>query len=477
MKMRINKIVITILMLSLTLFCFVGCKKPNNKQAPEYVGVSITKELNSAQTASLNFEHLGHYEGEHTAKIDSVDKNQPFSKSIEEVISSSLNVNGSNLNLFKANANDDVYVNITLNNPDALQITSVTINETIYESSLFEEVSTSEKIIIKLNVGSAPGITNYTINDIKYIKGSLAKSVSIKENNSAKVGIYSENQVCAQVSDVEIGLNNISLKANITDSYELISLSSGTLKAVIFDGETILQEKTLTLGENTIIFDSLEKNTIYQYAIIGYYDDLTNSGFKMNVLYKDAFYTNSILLFDNVKVGYDCASFELKWHSSIQDKIVTSLKLYDESGFVKDIDLTNLNLTNLLSNHLYTIVAEYVYNNNTETIELEICTSIKQEPIVNITAKIEGINVIFSVNVDDTNSLLNVSKVEFWKDGTMIMNLRYNTEFMFSNMQGIIGIKIYYNYDLNDGNGIVEKVADAWIENRNGNDFNPDWVD
>ena len=474
MKIRTNKIAITILILSLTLFCFVGCKKTNDKKPPEYLGVTITKDINSAQTAALNFEHVGYYNGEHTQKIDSVDKSQPFTKTIEEAISS--NVTGTPINAFIANANDDIYVNIALKNEDLLTITSVTINETIYENSTFENASTKEKIIIKLNVGTAPGVTNYTINSIKYSDGSLEKSVTINKNKTAKVGIYSENQVAVEVSNVEIGLNSVSLKAIVSDAYNLIPQSSGTLKAVIFDGENILQEKTLTTNENTITFDALNKNTLYQYAIVGYYDDLTENGFTMNVLYKDAFYTDSILLFDNVKVGYDSACFELKWNNSIQNKNLTSLKLYDNNTFIKDIDTSNCEITNILSNRTYTIIAEYVYNNNTESVQLEITTCAKQEPIVNITAKIEGINVVYNVVVNDANSLLNVSKVEFWRDGNMIMNLTYNTKYTFTNMQGTLGLKIYYNYDLNDGNGIVEKVVDAWIENRNGNNFNPDWI-
>ena len=75
------------------------------------------------------------------------------------------------------------------------------------------------------------------------------------------------------VSNLAVSFNDISFDVNITDEDKLIEYSQGTLKAVLYDGEKIVAMRNLSLGENQVAFDGLKTNGLYQYAIVGCYDN------------------------------------------------------------------------------------------------------------------------------------------------------------------------------------------------------------
>lgn len=481
MKRRISIILLLIATLMFSLLAFTACGNDNDengaKQVPVYQGMTITKSNSVLSLASYrmsgitllsanngnngdNGNHYGHYKGDHTDRNDTIDEDNPYpdnnaNENIEEEIKSSLNVVGSPDKIYYATPNEDIYINIHIDNPDSFEIMSFTLNGKKYSSYMFEEGSDMETIVLKYNVGDATGIVEYTIDAIKYIDGTEIKDVIIDGNKTVMAGIRTENQVVASVTDVDIDTNVLSFNVNVKDNNSLVEFSKGALKAVIYDGFNIISEKDIAVGNNSVIFDGLKTNTLYQYAVVGYYDDLSGGGFGMNVLYKDAFYTDSIVLFDNIEVRQESISFGYLWHEDHQNKTISALKLYKGDSFVKDIDVNTTEITELLSNTTYKFVAEYSNVDNTESIYLEFTTDAKAAP--SFTVKNENVttdSVTAEYDIIDVDKILSYYKVELYKGNTLVLeNANKKIDFTGLDCYTNYTVKITCMYDLNDGNG------------------------
>ena len=69
--------------------------------------------------------------------------------------------------------------------------------------------------------------------------------------------------------------------------YSLISSSGGNVKIYLYNGETIVAIKDITAGENSVTFNNLKPNIIYQYIVVANYDDLSGNGNFIHNLHKD----------------------------------------------------------------------------------------------------------------------------------------------------------------------------------------------
>ena len=456
-----------------SIFAFYSCDNKDGetvdnseKQVPVYQGMTISSAKNSLSNGGVSMlssisysseiassEVVGDFDG----RNDSVDENDPFDSGveIEEEIEDSLNVIGSPETIYYANPNQDIYINIHIDNPDSFEIMSFTLNGKKYSSYMFEEGSDMETIVLKYNVGAVSGVVEYTIDAIKYVDGTEIKDVLIDGNKTVMAGVKTENQLSAGVSELDIDTNALSFKVNVKDNDNLIAFSGGALKAVLFDGDSIVAEKDLALGENLVEFTSLETNTLYQYAVVAYYDDLSGAGFGMNVLYKDAFYTDSVVLFDNVTIGQESVSFAFHWHEDHQGKAISTLKLYKDGAFVKDITASSMSVSELLSNTTYKLVAEYQNGENTESIYIEFATLAKATPEISITNPTgTQTSVGFEISETDTDNVGAVSKIELvHASGTVVAaSLNQRTfENLLSN--NAYTVKLTYVYNLNDGKG------------------------
>ena len=482
MKRKIIVALLLILTMICSLFAFTGCgdKESGEKQVPVYQGMTITNAntatmslmSSSYRTSGIvllsanngnngdNGNHNGHYKGDHADRNDTIDEENPYpdndeNENIEEEIKSSLNVIGSPDTIYYAEPNQDIYINIHIDNPDSFEIMSFTLNGKKYSSYMFEEGSDMETIVLKYNVGNAAGIVEYTIDAIKYIDGTEIKDVIIDGNKTVMAGVKTQNQVSANISNLNIGTNTLAFDANIKDNNALIEFSKGALKAVLYDGFSIVAEKDLQLGDNTVIFDGLKTNTIYQYAVVGYYNNLSGDGFGMNVLYKDAFYTDSVVLFDDITMGQESFSFSFLWHEDHQNQAISALKLYKGDNFVKNVDVSATSISALLSNTTYKLVAEYPNGNNTESIYIEFTTVAKTAP--SFIVKNENINadsVTAEYDVIDVDNILSYYKVELYKDDTLVMeNSDKAIDFTGLDYYTDYTVKITFTYNLNDGNG------------------------
>ena len=448
----------------------------HGKQIPVYQGMSISTSLgvtipsfegqgnngngngNGNSNTDNNGNHNGWYKGDSADNQGDVDQETPFpdaDENIEQEIKDSLEVIGSKQDIYYATPNQNIYIHIYISNPNQFEILSFTLNGQKYSSYMFESGSTQELLILKLNVGDAHGIVDYTIDQIKYIDGTEIKDVKIGGDQTVKAGIRTEDQVTANVTDLQIGTNSISFNATVTDRDNLIAYNNGVIKAVLFNGEALVAEKELTLGANTVAFDNLTNGTVYQYAIVACYDNLTGDEIGFHILAKEALQTNNIVLFDNIVIGQDSINFTFKWDDSVSNKVLTGLNLYKNSEFVTALGVDALTATQLLSANEYVLVAEYQDLGQPATISLTFATLEKGVPgifITNTSATQTGI--AFDIEESDIDSVGAITKIELvHANGTVVadnVDVR-NFENLLSN--NAYTVKVTYTYDLNDGKG------------------------
>jgi uncharacterized repeat protein (TIGR02543 family) len=468
-------IAILIVILSLGL---AACNKGSDGRVPVYQGMSISQDLRMAtkpmfaagsgnQHGHNPGEHYGDYEG----RNEDLDQDLPFEDdnlpTIEEKTESTLNVVGSADKIYYADKNQDIYIKIRLSNPDSYEIMSFTLNGNKYSSYMFEQGSDMENLILKLNVGNAAGIVDYTIDAIKYIDGTDIKDVIMDGDKTVKAGIRASDQTYANVSGEQISLTEINFNANIVDLYSLIEKSGGYAKTALYDGTNIIY-KDIEVGQQVeVSFDSLTPNTLYQYGIVALYDDLSGGGAKLNILYKKAVYTNTIVLFDNITVDKTFASWDYNWDSGASDKTITALSLWQDGYKIKDLSTSAKTVDNLFTANEYTIKAQY--NNlkgDSEEIQLSFTTLANVVPAMGIkNASTTQTSVSFGIEITDSDSVGSLTKIELLHEGDNPIvasgtEIREFTDLLSNNDYTI---KATYTYDLNDGEGehTIVKTADV----------------
>ena len=471
-----------ILALSLALVLLTGCSDSKEKQVPIYTGMTISSSadkaelyegsggyslLNLSQTVGENAKKGPHGDIKGHKDHDKIDKDDPFGnpdKKLEEEVKDIIDITESE-EIFCAPTGGDVYIHIHIDNPDKFEIVSFTLNGEKYSDYMFEAGSDLETLILKYNVGDAHGVVEYTIDAIKYIDGTEIKDVKIEGDKTVKAGVKVEDQVTAEISELKTAIDKISFNVKVTDADGLIEFSKGALKAVLYDGDKIADTKDVTLGDNTVTFEGLSTNTLYQYAIVGYYDDFSGNGIGANVLYKDAIYTDALVLFDSVTTANDGASFTLAWNDIHPTKTLSAVKVYKNGELVKEYDAAATTVNGLLSAADYTLVAEYKNGDKTESISVEFSTATKTVPTFSISKVTPTTSsVSFELNETDPDEVGAIKKVElihengvFSAEGAdvrAIENVLSNTAYT---------LKVTYVYDLNDGSGeqTLEKTAEV----------------
>ena len=448
---------------------------PQGKQIPVYQGMSISTSLRAtmlsfgsrgimlkknerSDNTNKNVNHYGWYKGDSVDDQKNVNQNTPFpdaDENIEQEIKDSLEVIGSKQNIYYANQNQNIYIYIYINNPDQFEILSFTLNGQKYSSYMFEKGSTQELLILEYNVGDAHGVVDYTIDQIKYIDGTEIKDVKIGGDRTVKAGIRTEDQVTASVANPQIGTNGISFEATIADKDNLIAYNNGVIKAVLYDGETLVAEKELTLGTNAVAFENLKNGTVYQYAIVACYDNLTGDEIGFHVLTKQAFQTNSIVLFDNIVIGQENIHFTFKWDDSVSNKTLTSLKLYKGGELVTALETNATTASGLLSANEYVLVAEYQDLGQPAIISLTFATLEKGVPSISIINPTKTqTSVGFEIVETDTDNVGAITKIELvHANGTVAATSLDQRTFADLLSNNKYTVRITYTYDLNDGNG------------------------
>lgn len=276
-------------------FAFIGaCGKDDDKGNDNIVPTFESFEIVGENNESLSFN--GNNDGVSTLSSNS--EENPFGegkKTIEEKINEEIDV-GEQITIdYTADVNEYIYAITKIKNSSGKAISSITINGQRYTSNLFEDGSTKEKLILKLNVGNQSQIKNYKLEKIKYIDGDSAKDITITGDIEKLVKVGNLFSVTHQLSNLNVTDSSISFSFNLTDNSSLISNTHGSLLAVLYDGNSITK-KTLAVGMQNVTFDNLNENTMYQYAVVATYDKLDGQGKKNYILTKDSVTTNESLV-------------------------------------------------------------------------------------------------------------------------------------------------------------------------------------
>lgn len=463
--------VFAILVMAIVLSCiFAACDKVGEKQVPVYKGMTISRSFatsSAATAAEDNGNHYGHFKGDHDNRNDEVDQNKPFedpnAPSIENKANSTLDVVGSAESIYYADKNQNVFITIKLSNPDSYEILSFTLNGKKYSNYMFEDGSDMENLVLKVNVGDVGGIVEYTIDAIKYVDGTEIKDVRMDGNRTVKAGVRASDQTYVNVTNEQKTMTSISFDAQVVDLYSLIEKSGGYAKAVLYDGVNMLT-KDIKVGEKTnIVFDNLTPNTVYQYGVVAFYDNLSGNGAKLNTLYKKAVYTDTIVLFKDVQVGKESIEWGFLWNESFANKQMSAISLWQNGAKVKDVETTATRLDGLKSNNKYTLKATYKnLQNQDETIAIEFVTYVKAVPTVEI-ANVQSTQtaISFVLNLTDTDNVGAISKIELLHGDDEPIVASDLTDCSFANLKSgnIYTIYVEFVYDLNDNKGsITDKV-------------------
>lgn len=463
--------VFAILVMAIVLSCiFAACNKVGEKQVPVYKGMTISRSFATSSTATAaedNGNHYGHFKGDHNNRNDEVDQNKPFedpnAPSIENKANSTLDVVGSAESIYYADKNQDIFITIRLSNPDSYEILSFTLNGKKYSNYMFENGSDMENLVLKVNVGDVGGIVEYTIDAIKYVDGTEIKDVRMDGNRTVKAGVRASDQTYVNVTNEQKTMTSISFDAQVVDLYSLIEKSGGYAKAVLYDGVNMLT-KDIKVGEKTnIVFDNLTPNTVYQYGVVAFYDNLSGNGAKLNTLYKKAVYTDTIVLFKDVQVGKESIEWGFLWNESFANKQMSAISLWQNGAKVQDVDTTATRLDGLKSNNKYTLKATYKnLQNQDETIAIEFVTYAKAVPTVEI-ANVQSTQtaISFVLNLTDTDNVGAISKIELLHGDDEPIVASDLTDCSFANLKSgnIYTIYVEFVYDLNDNKGsITDKV-------------------
>ena len=357
---------------------------------PVYKGMTVSSSAVAQATVEYNTpndkdkEDERPYYGDYHEKKEDIRQENPFEESsqnggyghrpIEEEIKSSLTVVGGKENIYCSGISEEIYITVAIDNPDDYEILSFTLNGKKYSSYMFEEGSDMENLILKVNVKDLAGIVEYTIDAIKYIDGEDVKDVKMDGEKTVVVGVYTEDQIDVDILETSIGFGEIEVRASITDRYGLIEYSNGGLKAVVYDGEKLLDAKELQISENAITFDGLLSGRVYQYAIVAFYDNFSGNGFAGNIIYEEAFRTKAIVAFDGIEVTENGISFAFHWAEEWKNKNLSALALYANGEKVKDLQLDDTTVDGLLSATTYELQATYIYKNTPQVITLTFTT-------------------------------------------------------------------------------------------------------
>ena len=182
--------------------------------------------------------------------------------------------------------NQDVYAYVGISNPSEFAIVSFVINGQTFTSDMFDVRSTNEVKIVKLNVGEAQGIVDYTISEMKYADGEDIKNATMLGNATAKAAVKAENSVTATVNKIELrdSGKEAFFDITITDEFGLIASCNGNIKIIVSRDGKDKKEAELTVGENEITIKTLNKNKEHEYEIVAFYDDFSGEGTTYHTL-------------------------------------------------------------------------------------------------------------------------------------------------------------------------------------------------
>lgn len=371
-----------------------------------------------------------------------------------------------------------VTVEVTLNNPDNVNIKSIVIDGYTHTSARFLDQSTRNRIYIDVNVGTTLGEKIYSVDRINYLDGETSLAVSVTTNNEFKIYVYKDVPTVTR-ENYQLTKNTVSIDFNVIDVDNVIN--AGSLKAQLYSGETLAQSFDLSTGLSNVVFFGLLADRLYEVKIVASYNLDDNKGTQANVvLYSGTYTTLSNGLpsasITNVSVTSNTVYFDVDY---TDDDNVTvagglSVAIYNGETLVDHVDISGstdgLHFEDLLNDNEYTLKVLADYNlGDGQGIRLDNVLAIhtfstlpRQVPLpqlVNLDLRENSIEFDIAIadplGIIDEDSLIARLYIEdVFVDEAELFN--YHVDFQVNNLfaNKEFRIDLIGDYDLNDGNGV-----------------------
>lgn len=424
-------------------------------KTPVYEGMSIATPSDEGNTGPLNRPKRkgnDHDQGWHNGW-----GNRDHDDEIEDDIETltDIEIYESSETEYFINPGELFIIEVHLSNPYDFEIQSFTLNGNKYSSYMFERGSTMELLRLEVRAPEEPGLKEYTIDAIKYIDGTEIKDVRMSGERTIKAGFTYLDAPSAQVTR-NVTTTSVSFDITLSDPWSRIP--EGTTQFFLTDGKTILAQQILQLGQNPISVTGLCMSTAYQYGIVTAFDLLDGQGFHSVWLAQETLYTDSAIA---ITIG-DVSETSLSFSSSIDPTYPiegVTYSLYDEStgALVATMDEPGT-FSSLLSDHDYTIYADYAYQIGEQRFtdwrrSEGIHTGAKIAPAYSFaTLTADKAGVTYSVVSEDPSHIGTLTAVKVYDGETLVAESRDETG-TFANLLSNHNYAIVaeYSYDLNDG--------------------------
>jgi len=458
----ILKKIVTLVLFMVSIFILSGCEllEPGTQDGgatPIYQGMTISDSMQNLSAQST----------ENKPSKLRLNKSYFFNANftIDDAIGDEFDFESNEELDYYSSVDTDLYITVNLNNPDGQAILRFTLNEVIYQSYQFQEGSDSEHLILKVNSGSTAGIKEFTIDEIKYVENvtNLTKDALFDGDKTIQLGVTYNSIPTAAVNNEVVNATSFSLDLVITDEEELISKSGNLLKALLYDGEEVVQSIDLTIDTTSIRFDKLNPNQNYEYAIATVIDSLDGNNNRIHILHSGEITTTDLLAVENVVSTQDSITFEVSVTDVDEVGSITAIELYKGETLIEALtDLSLRTFTDLLSNNEYQIEVTYTYDLNdgigeqTIVISDEVTTQAKATPVVlieNVVSTQDSIT--FEVSVTDVDEVGSITAIELYQGEVLIETLTDLSLRTFTNLlsNNEYQVKVTYTYDVNDGVG------------------------
>ncbi len=389
--------------------------------------------------------------------------------------------NGSELVTFYKERTESIKVEVTLTNPDNLQIRSIVIDGYYYRSTRFTAQSTTSVIIFEIEAGDELGEHVFSVDDIEYFDGEDVKTNLVEANNEFKVYVF-KNAPEIKRDNYAVTQNSISLDLDVTDSDGVIVTDSLVIE--LYSGTSKLETVTLTVGLNEIVFTGLSSDKNYDIQVKASFDVDDSNELVENYVLLDNSYTtlknalpNGVL--SNLEVTSTSVVFDIDIADSDAVVVPGGLKLvlindgFPNVEFSINGDFTDFEIPNLLNANEYTIqlVADYDLRDGLLTQETYVLaeqtfsTNGREIPLPLLdNLLVEQNRIMFDIVIEDPDGLIDVNTLVavLYIDGQAEPESRnemngLNAELqIFNVLAGFdFTIEIEATYNLNDGSGDV----------------------
>lgn len=447
---------IFLLVLTLTLFRLFMPNAPGNtqpiiippeKQVPIYEGMTVSTENNAAPVA--NYGIAGGIQLLSSPRAAVLKKNDPPILGTQE--------------LYYVPQGEDFYITVHLHNPDDFEIMSFTLNGKKYTSYMFEPGSDMENIILKCTAGQETGVTEYTIDAIKYVDGTKIKDVIIGGDQTVSVYVFDQTPPSAVLGHGTVGYRDYKNTLTLSDPNGFLRGRKITVK--LFEGEKVVFEKQLDMAaELSLHLTDLKDLTEYRVEISATYDPLDGSLEVTRLLASDRFTTSSSLTLSATALSPTEASYTLTLLFPAEDAVKYQLTLYKGAEKLKEIDPSAKTISDLQSDCTYTLCVDYSIGDHQLRRSVEFTTPKMSAPAVSIGSIKSGKDWgAFRVNVTDKHGSLSDLRVDLYRDGEIVRTYSGAGDINFTGLKAPFQhvIRVSYTYDLHDGKDPVTKAVSA----------------